>query len=161
MTPFQWEGQLPLEEVQRRQAVLREAMPRKGVDLHWHDSEVSLLEGALARGGREVGAVIERVWRGGGVFDAWTERFSLQRWLDAFAAEGLDPVVLATAPRDTESALPWDHISAGLDRGWLLAERDNALAGTTTPDCTFEGCTDCGVCPGLGVDVVLAGGSRG
>jgi radical SAM family uncharacterized protein len=161
MTPFQWEGQLPLEEVKRRQAVLRDAMPRKGVDLHWHDSEVSLLEGALARGGRDVGRVIERVWRAGGVFDAWTERFSLQRWLDAFAAEGIDAVALATASRDPGGALPWDHISAGLDRRWLLTERDEAFAGRTTPDCTFGGCSDCGVCSGLGLEIVLAGGSRG
>jgi len=161
VTPFQWEGQLPLEEVRRRQGVLREAVPRKGVDLHWHDSDVSFLEGALARGGREVGRVIEAVWRGGGVFDAWTERFSLQRWLDAFEAEGVDATALATAPRDPEAPLPWDHISAGLDREWLLAERAAAMAGKKTPDCTFEGCTDCGVCPGLGVDIVLAGGSRG
>ncbi len=161
MTPFQWEGQLPLEEVRRRQGVLREAVPRKGVDLHWHDSDVSFLEGALARGGREVGRVIEAVWRGGGAFDAWTERFSLQRWLDAFAAEGVDAAELATAQRDVEAPLPWDHISAGLDRRWLLDERAAAMAGEKTPDCTFEGCTDCGVCPGLGVDIVLAGGSRG
>jgi radical SAM family uncharacterized protein len=161
MTPFQWEGQLPPEEVRSRQQVLRDSMPRKGVDLHWHDSEISLLEGALARGGREVSRVIERVWRAGGAFDAWTERFSLSRWTEAFADEGVDATALATTPRDPAASLPWDHISAGLDRAWLLAERDNALAGRPTPDCAFEGCTDCGVCPALGVDVVLAGGSRG
>jgi len=161
VTPFQWEGQLPLEEVRRRQQVLREAMPRKGVDLHWHDADVSFLEGALARGGREVSGVIERVWREGGAFDAWTERFSLTRWTEAFAAEGIDAVALATSPRDPSAPLPWDHISAGVDRAYLLEERARALAAETTPDCSFDGCTSCGVCPSLGVDVVLAGGSRG
>jgi radical SAM family uncharacterized protein len=161
VTPFQWEGQLPLEEVRRRQSILREAMPRKGIDLHWHDAEVSFLEGALARGGRELSPVIERVWREGGAFDAWTERFSFARWMDAFAAEGLDAAALATTPRDPDAPLPWDHISAGVGRAYLLSEREAALAARTTPDCSFDGCTGCGVCPDLGVDIVLAGGSRG
>lgn len=160
-TPFQWEGQLTLDEVLERQRVLREVVPRKGVDLHWHDAEVSFLEGALARGGREVARVIERAWRSGGGFDAWTEEFSLGRWVEAFAAEGLDPVALASAPREVSGPLPWDHISAGVSRDYLLAERDAAFAGRLTPDCSFDGCTGCGVCPDLGVDIVLAGGSRG
>jgi radical SAM family uncharacterized protein len=160
-TPFQWEGQLTLDEVRERQRVLREAMPRKGVELHWHDSEVSFLEGALARGGRDLSRVIERVWRSGGGFDAWTETFSLRRWMEAFEAEGIDPVSLASAPRALDAALPWDHISAGVEKAYLVVERERALQGAPTPDCSFGDCTGCGVCPSLGVDVVLAGGSRG
>lgn len=160
-TPFQWEGQVTLEQVRERQRVLRECVPRKGVDLHWHDAEVSFLEGGLARGGRELARVIERVWRSGGTFDAWTEEFSLPRWLDAFAAEGIDPVALASSPRDPAAPLPWDHISSGVSRAYLVKERARAFAGETTPDCSFENCTACGVCPGLGVDIVLGGASRG
>jgi radical SAM superfamily enzyme YgiQ (UPF0313 family) len=161
MTPFQWHGQLPLDGVRARQQVLRDAMPRKGVDLSWHDPEVSLLEGVLARGGREMSRVIERVWRSGGVFDAWTECFSLARWLDAFAEEGLDAPALASEERDSAVPLPWDHISAGLSRDWLLAERDAAAVGRTTEDCTFGVCSACGVCTALEVSTRLAGGSRG
>ncbi|MDO8964565.1 MAG: B12-binding domain-containing radical SAM protein, partial [Coriobacteriia bacterium] len=160
-TPFQWDGQLTLEEVRERQALLREVIPRKGCDLHWHDADVSFLEGGLARGGREMARVIERVWRTGGTFDAWTEEFSLRRWLDAFEAEGLDPVALATHPRDPEAALPWDHISAGISRRYLVEERRRGMAGEVTPDCSFTGCTACGVCTDLGVDIVLGGASRG
>jgi radical SAM family uncharacterized protein len=160
-TPFQWDGQLPIEEVKRRQQLLREAMPRKGVDLSWHDPEVSMLECVLARGGREVANVIERAWRAGSVFDAWTEEFSLARWLGAFAEEGIDPAALASEQRDPARPLPWDHISAGIDSAYLREERDRARRGETTPDCSFEGCTACGVCPSLGVDIVLGGGSRG
>lgn len=160
-TPFQWEGQLTLEQVNDRQRVLRETMPRKGVDLHWHDSDVSFIEGALARGGRDLSRVIERVWRTGGGFDAWTEVFSLTRWTDAFLAEGIDPVVLASRARSIDEPLPWDHISSGVDKSYLVEERDRAHAGAVTPDCSFEGCTACGVCPSLGVDIVLAGEARG
>jgi hypothetical protein len=147
--------------VRDRQRVLRETMPRRGVELHYHDPEISFLEGALARGGREMAGVIERAWRSGGGFDAWTEHFNLQRWLDAFAEEGVDPVALASEPRDPAGPLPWDHIDSGVTRAYLRKERERAMSGVVTPDCSFEDCTACGVCPSLDVDVVLAGESRG
>jgi len=160
-TPFQWEAQISPEEVRRRQSVLRESMPRKGVDLHWHDSEVSFLEGVIARGGREVADVVEAAWRGGAVFDAWTEQFRLQRWLDAFESTGVDPAAIANRERAEDEPLPWDHISAAVSPAYLRAERAKALTGTTTGDCSFDGCTGCDVCGELGVDIVLGGESRG
>ena len=160
-TPFQWDAQIPYEEVRRRQSVLRESMPRKGVDLHWHDAEVSFLEGVIARGGREVADVIEAAWREGAVFDAWTEQFRLQRWLDAFDSTGVVPAAIANRERTEDEPLPWDHISAAVSPRYLRAERAKALAGITTEDCSFDGCTGCDVCGELGVDIVLGGASRG
>ena len=160
-TPFQWEAQVSHEEVRRRQSVLRESVPRKGVELHWHDSEISFLEGGMARGGRELADTIEVAWRNGAVFDAWTERFSLQRWRDAFAETGVDPEAIANGERSADEALPWDHISAGVSKRYLQRERDRAYDAAVTPDCSFVGCTACDVCDDLGVDIVLAGGSRG
>jgi radical SAM superfamily enzyme YgiQ (UPF0313 family) len=82
-TPFQWEPQLSREQIARRQQVLRESMPRRGVDLSYHDPETSLLEGAIARGGREMADVIEAAWRNGAAFAAWTDEFSPRMWADA------------------------------------------------------------------------------
>jgi radical SAM family uncharacterized protein len=160
-TPFQWEPQLTLDEVRRRQEILRESMPRRGVDLSWHDPEVSFLEGALARGGRGVADVIEHAWRSGCVFDAWTEEFSLPRWLTAFEAAGIDPVALASSARGVQAPLPWDHIASGVSKRYLLKERGRALEGVTTKDCSFDGCTGCDACGDLGLDIVLGGASRG
>ena len=160
-TPFQWEPQLTLEKVRARQHVLRDAMPKKGVDLHWHDAEVSFVEGALARGGRELSGVIEAAWRLGGGFDAWTEHFSLGTWLAAFEQAGVDPVALAEVARDPSAPLPWDHISSGVSSAYLRLERERALQGLTTADCSFGDCTGCGVCDDLGVKIVLAGEGRG
>jgi len=158
-TPFQWDAQIPLDEVRRRQQLLRDSMPRKGVELSYHDAEVSYLEGVLARGGRELADAIEAAWRGGARFDAWTERFSLGRWLAAFAETGIDAPAIANRERAEDEALPWDHISAGVSRTYLARERARALEGKTTPDCTFAGCTGCDVCGDLDVDVSLAGGA--
>lgn len=159
-TPFQWEGQLGLDEVRRRQGVLRESMPRKGVDLHWHDAEVSFLEGVMARGGRELADAIEAAWKRGARFDAWTEAFSLRAWLDAFEEVGIDPVAIANVPRAVTAPLPWDHLSAGVSRRYLERERKRAYEATTTPDCSFESCTGCDVCGDLHVEIVLAGRER-
>ena len=115
----------------------------------------------MARGGREVADVVEAAWRGGAVFDAWTERFRPQVWLDAFAACGIDPVDIANRERGESEPLPWDHLSAGVSRRYLRRELERALAGTTTPDCSFVGCTGCDVCDDLGVQIVLAGDERG
>ncbi len=159
-TPFQWEPQFDPTEVKRRQGLLRERMPRKGVDLHWHDADVSFLEGVMARGGREVADVIETAWRNGARFDAWTEQFKLGIWIDAFAACGVDPAAIANVERGIDDPLPWDHISAGVSRRYLQDERALAFSAVTTSDCSFDGCTGCDACGELGVDIVLAGGER-
>jgi radical SAM superfamily enzyme YgiQ (UPF0313 family) len=160
-TPFQWEGQVPSDEILRRQEVLRSAMPRKGVDLSWHDAEVSFLEGVIARGGREVADAIERAWRGGARFDAWSEQFDLSLWREAFAAVDLDAQAIASRTYERDEQLPWGHISSGVSDSYLWLERERAIAGTTTADCSFDGCTGCDACGTLGVDIMLGGGSRG
>ncbi|MDZ4655302.1 MAG: TIGR03960 family B12-binding radical SAM protein [Coriobacteriia bacterium] len=159
-TPFQWDAQVTVEEVRRRQDVLRVSMPRRGIDLSWHDPEVSFLEGVFARGGRELADVIEHAWRAGARYDAWTEEFELGRWRAALDACGVDPLMIASRERDMEERLPWSHIDAGLSTAYLRIESERAREGITTPDCTFEECTGCGVCPTLGVDVVLGGERR-
>jgi radical SAM-linked protein len=45
--------------------------------------------------------------------------------------------------------LPWDHLDTGIDKRWLAEDLQRALAEATVPDCSFEGCSHCGVC---GVD---------
>lgn len=160
-TPFQWAGQVPLDEIVRRQEVLRSAMPRKGIDLSWHDAEVSMLEGVLARGGREVARAVEAAWRSGARFDAWTECFDLEKWRDAFASLELDSERIAGREYGENDTLPWAHISSGVSVRYLWDEYVRAHASETTADCSFEGCTGCDACGSLGVDVVLGGDSRG
>ncbi len=156
-TPFQWEPQIDLDEMERRQEVLRSAMPGKSVELSWHDAEVSFLEGVLARGDSRVSDVIEAAWRRGARFAAWTERFDLELWKEAFAEVGIDPAEISQRERALDERLPWDVVSAGVSSGYLWRERSRALAGETTPDCSIDGCTGCDVCDELGVDIVLGG----
>ena len=138
----------------RRQQVLREAMPRKGVDLSWHDAEVSFLEGALARGGREVADVIERAWRAGAVFDAWTEEFSLRAVARRVRGRRAStPSALAAGARPGRAAAVGRTSPRASRPAFLRAERERAAGGRDDRrTARFGDCTGCGVCPTLGVD---------
>jgi hypothetical protein len=166
-TPFQWFGQNSVDELRRKVGLLRDATRRTGVRLKWHDPAATFAEGIASRGDRRIGRVIERVWRSGGTFQEWSERFDLPRWLDAMAAEGLDPDWYVTRHRHGDEVLPWDHISAGLHRDFLWQDWSAALAEHGLPDCRWTPCYDCGVCTGQALEHVVAsavppaGGSQG
>lgn len=166
-TPFQWFGQNGVDELRRKIGLARDAVKGTGAQLKWHDPSATFAEGLTSRGDRRVGAVIERVWRAGGTFQEWSEHFSLSRWLEACAAEGLDPDWYVTRHRDESEILPWDHITAGLHRDFLWDEWQAALAEHGLPDCRWTPCYDCGVCTDFALEHVVAsalapaGGSQG
>ncbi len=150
-TPFQWEPMAGLEEMRSiRHAILREAR-LKSVRYKFNDPETSFVEGVLARGDRRLGRAIERAWRAGQQFDAWTEHFSFDRWRRAFEDEGLDMDFYATRRRALDEVLPWDHLDFGLRKEFLLEEREKAFRAETTPDCRTGGCLHCGACALAGV----------
>lgn len=168
-TPFQWAGQTPAEVVDHRLRLLREAVRAdrecgRAIRVHWADPAPGMVEGLLARGDRRVGAVIEQVWRSGGVFDGWREYFDYGRWLAAcqqtLSAWGVDLDWYTTRQRGPVEVLPWDHLDAGLDRNWLWADWQAALSGEEVPDCRWAACNDCGVCPDLGVDIEIGPSGR-
>ena len=128
-TPFQWFGQDTVAELERKVALLRgEAKRTRGLTIRWHEPAASVAEGLASRGDRRMGAVIERVWRAGGTFQEWSERFDLALWESALAAEGLSVDEVCHRDRDGDEALPWDHISAGLHRDFLWGDWQDALA---------------------------------
>jgi radical SAM family uncharacterized protein/radical SAM-linked protein len=51
-----------------------------------------------------------------------------------------------TLPLSLDRALPWDHLDTGIDKNWLKIDLQKALEAATVPDCSFEGCSRCGVC---------------
>lgn len=156
-TPFQWCGQLPIEEVRRRQALLLETVSDRAVRVSYHDADTSMLEAALSKMGREGFDLIYGAWRRGCRFDAWTDRFRFDGWCDAAGELDIDLAVTATEELPLDARLPWDHASPGVSKGFLKREWRRALQGKTTGDCTRENCTGCGICPTLGVENVLAG----
>ena len=156
-TPFQWAGQLPLEEVHRRQQLMLHAATDRALRVSYHGSWPSLVEGVLSKMGRAGFDLILAAWRLGCRFDAWSDQFDFDAWNQAAAEVGLDLEDVACETFDLEARLPWDHTSPGVSKGYLQREWRRAMSAEVTPDCTFTSCTGCGVCPSLGVSNVLAG----
>jgi radical SAM family uncharacterized protein len=167
-TPFQWFGQNTLEELTRKMHLLRDELRReRGVQFKWHDPSATVAEGIASRGDRRIGAVIEHVWRRGGTFQEWSERFDLSLWLDALADHGLSLEQVVYRHRAEHEVLPWDHISAGLHKDFLWQDWRDALHEVGLEDCRWTPCYDCGACTGYGIEHVVAsatppaGGSQG
>ncbi len=133
-TPFQWCAMDPASEVRTKQGWLKDEVRNTGVDLRMHDSETSWLEGVFARGDRRLANVLERAFRAGARFDSWEDQLKIDVWSAAFEAEGVDPGrYLGTIP--VTARLPWDHISVGLEEGFLAREYRKALASRLSPPC--------------------------
>ncbi|MGI6279280.1 MAG: TIGR03960 family B12-binding radical SAM protein [Acutalibacteraceae bacterium] len=150
-TPFQYEPQIDLEEIRRRQEFLKSCITSKKISLSYHDSATSFLEGAFARGDRRVGAVIEAAFKNGCRFDGWSECFAPEKWHKAFEECGLTPQFYANRQRAFDEINPWDHIDFGIDKEFLTRENQLAHSNLTTPNCR-EKCSNCGaICFGEGV----------
>lgn len=142
-SPFQWEEQISKEEYLRRVNLLRSSLTARNVTYNWHDAETSVIEAALSRGDRRLGAVIEEVWRQGGRLEAWSDYFSYSRWENAFGKCGLDMEFYASRERSIDELLPWDMIDVGVRKAHLVHEREQCYASRLSPDCRKQ-CSACG-----------------
>ena len=156
-TPFQWSAQLGRDEVIRRQRLLLASTHDRDIKVSYHDADVSLVEAVLSKMGRAGFDLVMAAWRHGCRFDAWTDQFDFQRWLDAGREVGVSLEGVASAPMSLDQRLPWDHTSPAVSKGFLKREWRRAAAGVTTADCTMESCTGCGVCPTLAVSNRIEG----
>lgn len=138
-TPFQWCAMDDLDEVARKQRLLKDAVlgggkAAKQLGLRMHHSESSILEGVLARGDRSLAPVIERAYLAGAQFDSWDDQLRIDTWQEAFAHYGIDTGrFLGTIP--VTARVPWDHIDIGLEEGFLAREYRKALRSRLSPPC--------------------------
>ena len=146
-TPFQWAPMCTAEEYMRRAEIVKEEfhaqLNRKSLKYNWHDAQVTVLEGVMARGDRKVGKVIEEAYRLGCLFDSWTESFRNELWIQAFENTGIDPSFYNLRERSEEELFPWDFIDTGVSRSFLRSEWERAVQETVTPNCRQQ-CSGCG-----------------
>jgi len=147
-TPFQWARMYTPEDYIGRAKIVNDAVKeqlnRKSIKYNWHEADVTVLEGVLARGDRKVGQVLLKVYEKGGIFDAWSEFFDYQRWLDAFEECGIDMDFYTMRERPLDEIFPWDFIDTGVTKEFLKREWQTAIGETVTPNCRMK-CSGCGV----------------
>lgn len=158
-TPFQWHSVSTAEFIRKQELLRQEFQGMRGVKVNYTDVRISAMEDFIGRGDRSLGKVVLRAWQLGAGMDAWwdnTEK-AYQAWSQAIEESGLtwkyrqveqgEWNIFADADKDIlERPLPWDHLDTGIDKKWLEEDLKRALDAATVPDCSFEGCSHCGVC---------------
>ena len=146
-TPFQWAQMQDPEEYLHRAKIVndhkKEQLNNKSIRYNWHEADVTVLEGILARGDRRIAQAILHVYEHGGFFDAWHEFFDYNLWLKAFEAYGIDPDFYTKRFRPEDEIFPWDFIDVGVTKEFMLREWKTALGETVTPNCRMR-CSGCG-----------------
>ncbi len=158
-TPFQWARMYEPNEYLRRAKIvndtMKEQLNHKSLSYQWHQADVTVLEGIFARGDRKLSKAIAYAYEQGCFFDAWGEYFDYQKWLDAFAACGIDPDFYTMREREITEILPWDFIDTGIRREFLEHEWEQAKAKVVTPNCKMR-CSGCG-CKSFGGGICYEG----
>lgn len=146
-TPFQWAPMCKKEEYLERAKIvkseIRAQLNQKSIKYNYHEADVTVLEGILARGDRKVADVLELAYRKGALFDAWSEYFRYDLWMEAFEELNIDPEFYTLRQRPLDELLPWDFINAGVTKKFLQKEWKTAMEETVTPNCRMK-CSGCG-----------------
>ncbi len=146
-TPFQWARMCTKEEFIERanlvRGTFREMKNFKSLKYNWHEAELTVLEGVLARGDRKVADVIEEAYCKGAIYDSWSEYFDNDIWMKAFETCGVDIGFYTTRERSLDEIFPWDFIDAGVSKEFLIREWNQSIKEEVTPNCRQK-CSGCG-----------------
>lgn len=146
-TPFQWARMCTKEEFLHKAYTvnhkMKEMLNRKSLRYNWHEADLTVLEGVLARGDRKVSAVIEEAYKKGALYDSWSEHFHNDIWMNAFETCGIDIDFYTVRERTMDEVFPWDFIDAGVTKEFLIREWNHAVNETVTPNCRQK-CSACG-----------------
>ncbi len=130
-TPFGWLGQKPIVYFEQAKKLIldeKRKLHAKFLQFKFHDINRSILESAIARGGRECCDVIEAAWQDGARFDLWDECFDYELWQRAFEKFGIDIETAAQRRFGPDEILPWEHLG-GPEKKYLLGHLDKAMEG--------------------------------
>jgi len=145
-TPFQWVSCDSVEQIQSKQALLKQELRHRDIKLTWSNPEVTLLEAWLSRGDRRMADVVYQAWKNGARFDAWQDQFNYDAWIAAFDAVQLDPTFYTHRARSLDEVFPWDLISTGVRKKFLIADFQLSQEFQTRIDCRAN-CFACGILP--------------
>lgn len=146
-TPFQWAPQCTKEEFldkayQTRTAITKQ-LNQKSIKYNYHEADVSVLEGILARGDRRLNEVILKVYEKGCIYDAWGEYYKNDVWLETFKECDIDIDFYTTRERSLDEIFPWDFIDCGVTKEFLKREWLKAQKEEISENCKLK-CQGCG-----------------
>ena len=146
-TPFQWAPMNTREEFLEKARIVknevRAQVNQKSIKFNYHEADITVLEGILARGDRRLSPAILKAYENGAIFDSWSEYFKMESWEDAFASCGIDTDFYTIRDRSTDEILPWDFINIGVTKDFLVREWETAKEEKETPNCRMR-CSGCG-----------------
>lgn len=146
-TPFQWAAMCTKEEFLGKAKVVndkfKEMLNKKSMKYNWHEADVSVIEGLLARGDRRVSRVVLNAYNDGCIYDAWGDSFVNEKWMQAISDAGIDLSFYTTRQRDSDELFPWDFINTGVTKSFLWREWERAGKEQVTPNCRMQ-CSGCG-----------------
>ena len=146
-TPFQWAPMGTAEYFDEKRRFLtgkvREQINQRSIRYICHDAVTSELEGIFARGDRKLSDVIEKAYKKGCIFDAWTDYFRPDVWNELLDELSVDRDFYNYRERNKDEIFPWDFIDIGVSKQFLRREYENAKQGKVTPNCKQK-CSGCG-----------------
>lgn len=146
-TPFQWAPMIRPEEFVKRAYYVKDRFKNeknhKSLKFQYHEADITILEGLLARGDRKLCDVIYDVYKKGQIYDAWTEYFNKENWDKAMEEHGIDIGFYVYRDRSLDEILPWDFIDIGVTKNFMKNEWRRAVNEEVTPNCRMK-CSGCG-----------------
>ena len=146
-TPFQWAPQCTKEEFVEKayqtKKAITEQLNQKSIKYNWHEADASVLEGVLARGDRRLSQVLLKVYEKGCFYDAWSEYFHNDIWMETIEECGLSVDFYSHRERDLDEILPWDFIDCGVTKEFLKREWLKAQKEEVSENCKLK-CQGCG-----------------
>ncbi|MCQ2541106.1 MAG: TIGR03960 family B12-binding radical SAM protein [Lachnospiraceae bacterium] len=156
-TAFQWAPmnnmQQFIDKAELTKKTMLEQLNKKSISYKWHEAGTSVVEGVFARGDRRISDAIYYAYRNGCLFDAWTEEYKHDVWMDAFEKYGAGLDFYIFRERNVDEILPWDILDIGVNKSYLVREWENARNEKVTENCKDKcaGCGaftyKCGICP--------------
>ena len=156
-TAFQWAPmnnmQQFIDKAELTKKTMLEQLNKKSISYKWHEAGTSVVEGVFARGDRRISDAIYYAYKNGCLFDAWTEEYKHDVWMEAFEKYGAGLDFYIFRERNVDEILPWDILDIGVNKSYLVREWENARNEKVTENCKDKcaGCGaftyKCGICP--------------
>lgn len=146
-TPLQWAPMAGKEDYLKKAYFVSDATKRqlnhKSLRYMYHETDISVLEGVMARGDRKVSKVILDAYQHGCIYDSWGECFDNEKWMESFERTGTSIEFYNLRERSLDEIFPWDFIDCGVTKEFLKREWKRSKEAVVTPNCR-AGCQGCG-----------------